>query len=110
MRDSVTEIHQSAAAAENLEDVHDATMSVGDVFSSLLKHPLQIVTRWNWKAALLGAILRASFYFTVYQASRETWIVTLTAVLVELSFRFFTSGILRRMLCPAQTRIGFLYR
>jgi hypothetical protein len=93
MRASVTEIHQSVADAENLEDVHDATMSVGDVFTSLFRHPRQIITRWNWKAALLGAILRASFYFTVYRASQENWVVTLTAVLVELGFRFFTSGI-----------------
>jgi len=89
----VNEIHQSVADAENLENVHDELISIGDVFSSLVQHPLQIIARWNWKSALLGALLRASFYFTVYQASKETWIVTLTAVLVELGFRFFTSGI-----------------
>jgi hypothetical protein len=58
-----------------------------------LQHPAQLITRWNWKAGLLGAMLRASFYFTVYKASKENWVVTLTAVLVELSFRFFTSGL-----------------
>jgi hypothetical protein len=52
-----------------------------------------MIRRWNWKSALLGALLRASFYFTVYKASKESWIVTLTAVIVELAFRFFTSGI-----------------
>jgi hypothetical protein len=93
MSASVNEIHQSVADAENLENVHDEPISVGDVFLSLFQHPLQIITRWNWKSALLGAILRASFYFTVYKASKESWAVTLTAVLVELSFRFFTSGI-----------------
>lgn len=88
-----SEIHQSVADAENLENVHDETISVGDVFLSLFSHPLQIITRWNWKSAFVGALLRASFYFTVYKASKESWIVTLTAVLVELGFRFFTSGI-----------------
>ena len=90
----IDEIHQSVIDADDLEEVKKSeVISVADVFVSLLKHPAQMIIRWNWKAALLGAILRASFYFTVYKASKENWIVTLTAVLVELSFRFFTSGI-----------------
>jgi hypothetical protein len=87
------EIHYSIAEADDLEEIHDKKISVGDVFRSLLQHPAQLVTRWNWKAGFLGALLRASFYLTVYKASKENWAVTLTAVLVELSFRFFTSGI-----------------
>ena len=87
------DIHLSVADAEDLEEVRDEEISVLDVFRSLVQHPAQLITRWNWKAALLGALLRASFYFTVYKASKESWSVTLTAVLVEFSFRFFTSGI-----------------
>lgn len=87
------EIHHSIADADDLEEVREKEISVGDVLRNLAHHPVQIVTRWNWKTSLLGALLRASFYFTVYQASRETWIVTLTAVLVELGFRFITTGI-----------------
>lgn len=90
---NVNEIHRSIAEADDLEEVEENEISVGDVFRSLGQHPLQIVTRWNWKSALLGAVLRASFYFTVYKASKESWLVTFTAVLLELSFRFFTSGI-----------------
>jgi hypothetical protein len=86
-------IHRSIADADNLESVRVEQMSLGDVLRSLAQHPAQIITRWNWKSALIGAILRASFYFTVYKASKENWAVTMTAVLVELSFRFFTSGI-----------------
>ena len=87
------EIHYSVADADDLEEIHDQQITVGDVFASLFQHPAQLITRWNWKSALLGAILRASFYFTVYKASKESWIVTLTAVSVELAFRFLTSGI-----------------
>jgi hypothetical protein len=86
-------IHRSVADADDLEEIKDEEITVGDVFQSLLQHPLQVLTRWNWKAAILGAILRASFYFTIYKASKENWIVTLSAVLVELIFRFLTSGI-----------------
>lgn len=86
------DIHKSITEADDLEEIHEA-IPLGEVLRSLIEHPAQIITRWNWKSALLGAMLRASFYFTVYKASRESWIVTMTAVVVELSFRFFTSGI-----------------
>jgi hypothetical protein len=87
------EIHHSIADADDMEEVWDPRISVSDVLNNLVWHPGQMITRWNWKSASLGAILRASFYFTVYQASRESWLVTLTAVLVELTFRFLTTGI-----------------
>ncbi len=93
MDTSIQEIHRSVADADDLESVRDEQITVGDVFANLLQHPLQILTRWNWKSALLGAIFRASFYFAVYKASKESMLATLTAVMVEFSFRLLTSGI-----------------
>ena len=87
------EIHHSIADAGDMEEVWDQRIKVADVFRNLVRHPAQLIARWNWKAASLGAILRASFYYTVYQASRENWLVTLTAVSVELVFRFITTGL-----------------
>lgn len=86
------QIHLSIAEADDLEEVRDAEISVGDVFRNLISHPAQIITRWNWKAALLGALLRASFYVTVYKASKENWRAAMTAAAVEFTFRFLTSG------------------
>ncbi len=93
MNSQIQEVHPSVANADNLESVSTDRISVADVFRSLVRHPTQIIKRWNWKSALLGALLRSSFYFGVYQATRETLLVTMVAVLVEFSFRFFTSGI-----------------
>lgn len=86
-------IHHSIADADDMEEVWDERIYVKDVVKNLLSHPAQLITRWNWKAATMGALLRGSFYFTVYKASQENWAVTLTAVMVELSFRFFTTGL-----------------
>lgn len=86
------DIHQSVTQADDIEQVHESEIPLSEVLRSLVSHPLQIITRWNWKAAFLGAILRASFYFTVYQAARENMRAALTAAGVELAFRFFTSG------------------
>lgn len=87
------EIHHSVADADDLEEVWDKEIAVGDVFRNLLRHPFQLITRWNWKSAVLAAVVRSSFYFTVYKASKESWAVTLTAVGIELAVRFLTTGI-----------------
>lgn len=93
MSTRINEIHQSVVDAENLESVSDSDVSIADVFLSLVRHPSQIIKRWNWKSAILGALMRSFFYFSVFLANREAWLVTLAAVMVEFSFRFFTSGI-----------------
>lgn len=87
------DIHRSITEADDLEDIHEPEIPVQEVLFSLLRHPFQIVSRWNWKAALIGAALRASFYFTVYKAAKENFSAAITAAMVELAFRFFTSGI-----------------
>lgn len=87
------DIHQSIIDADDLEEIHEEAIPLGEVLMNLVHHPAQIIMRWNWKSALLGSLLRASFYYGVYQFSREDWRVTLAAVSVEFSFRFFTSGI-----------------
>ncbi len=87
------DIHRSVTEADDLEDIHEKEIPLAEVFRSLASHPLQVITRWNWKAAFLGAILRASFYFTVYQAAKENIKAAMTAAAVELTFRFLTSGI-----------------
>ena len=87
------EIHHSIADADDLEEVWEKEIAVADVFRNLGRHPLQLITRWNWKSAFLAAIVRSSFYFTVYKASKESWAVTLTAVGIELAFRFLTTGV-----------------
>jgi hypothetical protein len=87
------DIHHSIAEAEDIEEVWDERIAVGDVFRNLVAHPLQLLSRWNWKAALLGAILRSSFYYTVYQASGENRLVIFAAVGVEFVSRFISTGI-----------------
>lgn len=87
------DIHHSIADADDIEEVWDEDISVADVFRNLAHHPAQLITRWNWKSVLLATLVRGGFYFTVYQASRESWLVTMTAVLVEFLFRFLTAGV-----------------
>jgi hypothetical protein len=87
------EIHHSLADADDIEEVWDPEISVADVFRNLLHHPVQLVTRWNWKAVLLAMIVRAFFYLIVYVISGESWNAIFAAVAVEMFFRFITTGL-----------------
>ncbi len=89
----MTDLDQMIDDADDIEEIHEPEISVWDVLRSLAGHPQQILHRWNWKSAMLGAAMRASFYLGVYKASRESWVVTLTAMAVEFIFRFVFSGI-----------------
>jgi len=66
-------------------------LTVGDVFNGILRHPVRkLIRRWNWKAALLSSLLRATiFFFTNLIAG---WHAALGAMLAELVFRSITSG------------------
>jgi hypothetical protein len=86
------EIHHSIADADDIEEVWDPVITVADVFYNLLHHPLQLLTRWNWKAVVMAMIVRGSIYFTIYKASENT-LVTLTAVGLDIFIvRFLTTG------------------
>lgn len=87
------EIHHSIADADDIEEVWEKEILVGDVFRNLVHHPVQLVTRWNWKSVVLAVFVRGFIYLFIYLLSGESWIVTLTAVLVELPFRILTTGV-----------------
>ena len=65
--------------------------TVGSVFVGILRDPVStLIRRWNWKAALLSSLLRATiFFFTNLIAG---WHAALGAMLAELVFRSITSG------------------
>jgi hypothetical protein len=87
------DIHHSIADADDIEEVWDEEISVKDVCQNVLHHPLQLITRWNWKSVLLAVIIRSLIYVIVYAASSESSIVILTAVIFESISRFLTTGI-----------------
>lgn len=90
---SPDEIHHSIADADDIEEVSDSEISVGDVCLNVVRHPLQLITRWNWKAVLLAVLVRSSIYLIVYAIRHETGVVILTAVVFESISRFLTTGV-----------------
>jgi len=65
-----------------------------DVFRELLRHPFTtMVLRWNWKAAVLSAMLRAPIFFTAYAFKKEGIAVALGAMLAQMLFRVVFGGV-----------------
>lgn len=72
----------------------DSPEKLGSVSSRLLFHPIrEVLLKWNWKSALLSALLRSPIFFTAYLAQKQgLWIAT-GAMLVQFAFRTFFGGI-----------------
>jgi hypothetical protein len=77
-----------------VEDLTPGYTRVIDVFKHLVRHPLEsLVYRWNWKAAVLSALLRAPIFFFTYFFKKEGVKVALGAALAQSVFRFIFGGV-----------------
>jgi len=67
---------------------------VFDVIGHLIRHPLQaMVLRWNWKSAVLSALLRAPIFFFSYLFKKDGLKLAIGAALTQSVFRFIFGGI-----------------
>ncbi|MGI8640583.1 MAG: hypothetical protein ACR2MG_11655, partial [Pyrinomonadaceae bacterium] len=70
------------------------TPTIVETLSKLIANPVQnILLRWNWKSALLSAIIRSSIYLTTYLVRKEGLKSAFGAMAVEFVMRSFTAGI-----------------
>ena len=70
---------------------HDMRPALTDVVVEVLRHPVRhLVRRWNYKAAVTSAILRAALFFAANISSGLT--AATGAWITEFVFRFATSG------------------
>ena len=77
-----------------VEDLTPGYTRVIDVFKYLIRHPLEsLFYRWNWKAAVLSALLRAPIFFFTYFFKKEGVKVALGAALAQSIFRFVFGGV-----------------
>ncbi|CAN5451086.1 hypothetical protein BH10ACI2_BH10ACI2_18990 [soil metagenome] len=68
--------------------------SIRDAVRQFIWHPVEmLVLRWNWKSALLSALLRAPIFFTAYLAQKQGLSIALGAMLLQSVFRTGFGGI-----------------
>jgi hypothetical protein len=67
---------------------------VFDVAKYLVRHPLEmLVLRWNWKAAVLSALLRAPIFFVTYVFKKDGLKLAVGAAIAQSIFRFIFGGV-----------------
>lgn len=65
-----------------------------DVFRNLMRHPIEIlIWRWNWKAALLSALLRSPIFFATYLFKKEGIKIAFGAAAAQFVFRALFGGV-----------------
>ncbi len=68
-------------------------ISLGGALSGLVRHPYRRFVRfWNWKTALLSAVLRTSIFFTVNLTA--SWDSAVHAAVTEIVYRAPMTGTL----------------
>lgn len=76
----------------SIHDTFTTSTRLSEITAYLLKHPLRgMILRWNWKAASLSALLRASIYLAAY--FRHGMAEAIGVTLVLSIFRFLFGGV-----------------
>lgn len=66
-------------------------LTVRQVLQSLLRHPIQLlIVRWNWKAAIMSSLIRASIFFVANVSVGVD--AALAAMNTEFLYRACTAG------------------
>lgn len=77
--------------AGSLSDNVYAAPTVGDVLRGLLRHPIDnLLRRWNWKSAVLSAIIRGVLFFVANIGAGLP--AALNAMSIESAFYITTAG------------------
>ena len=76
--------------AEKPQSLH----RVFDVFKYIVRHPIEmLVLRWNWKAAVLSALLRAPIFFITYVFKKDGLKLAIGDAIAQSIFRFIFGGV-----------------
>ena len=74
-----------------ISEVHNSTDSqktISGVLRHTFRHPVEsLILRWNWKAAVLSALLRSPIFFTAYLAQKQGLWIAFGAMLAQFFFR-----------------------
>jgi hypothetical protein len=77
-----------------VEELAPEYTRVFEVFRYLFRHPLEtMVYRWNWKAAVLSALLRSPIFFTAYLLQKQGLLIALGAMIAQFAFRTLFGGV-----------------
>lgn len=72
----------------------DPQKTISGVLGHTFRHPVEsLILRWNWKAAVLSALLRSPIFFTAYLAQKQGLWIAFGAMLAQFFFRTLFGGV-----------------
>ena len=72
----------------------DPQKTISGVLKHTFRHPVEsLILRWNWKAAVLSALLRSPIFFTAYLAQKQGLWIAFGAMLAQFFFRTLFGGV-----------------
>ncbi|MBP6004420.1 MAG: hypothetical protein KA746_13385 [Pyrinomonadaceae bacterium] len=84
-------VSSDTIAESTLPEVHTRVFGV---LAQLARHPLRmLILRWNWKSAVLSALLRAPIFFFAYFFKKDGLKLAIGAALLQSVFRIVFGGI-----------------
>lgn len=85
------DLFQPPRQVASLPDTNYDAPTVGAVLRGLLCHPVNhLLRRWNWKSAVLSALIRGLLFFIVNISAG--WAAALNAMSIESAFYITTAG------------------
>lgn len=76
------------------DDYFPPPTRIFEVFRKLFRHPLEtMIYRWNWKAAVLSALMRSPIFFTAYLFQKQGLAIAIGAMLTQFLFRTLFGGV-----------------
>ena len=77
-----------------INDSTDPQKTISGVLGHTFRHPVEsLILRWNWKAAVLSALLRSPIFFTAYLAQKQGLWIAFGAMLAQFFFRTLFGGV-----------------
>jgi hypothetical protein len=77
-----------------VNEISSDETTVSGVFLQLIRHPLDtVIFKWNWKSAVLSALLRAPIFFWAYLFQKHGVVDAVGAMLAQAFFRCVYGGV-----------------
>lgn len=67
--------------------------TIGEAWLDIFRNPMQFITNWNYKGAILSGVVRAPIFLVTYLVAKESLKLAIAAALAQFLFRFAFAGI-----------------
>jgi len=89
----------SAGTTANSHTAVATRTDLASVLSDLGRHPVRLLERWNWKSALVSALIRSAIFFStnLSRGRSAAWAAFTTEIVLRLATSGFYGGLTQEL-------------